>query len=134
MNFDWRSWVYERLSTDTTILSLVGSADNILGAGALEGAVADKPFVVILMDPEVPGPFPGSAASGCVVAAHDEPGDYLVADAILTAVRSRLGGQVASVGAVAARWLGDSQDLADESLGTIYRTSTFGLTGLEGTQ
>lgn len=129
-DFDWRSWMYQRLSTFSEITDVVG--DRIIGAGGLEGSVNEKPFIVLLMDPETPGPFPGASTSGGVVAVHDEPGDYLRTDTLLRAVRRRLSGQVGSPGAVACQWLGDSQDLSDESLGTIYRTSTFGFAGLEG--
>jgi hypothetical protein len=61
--------------------------------------------------------------------AHDQPGSYARIDAILAAVRGALVGQVALPGAVACRWQGDSQDLADDGLGTITRNSAFRLVG-----
>jgi len=129
--FDWRSWVFSTLSTDATVLPHV-PASRILGAGALEGSVNDKPFINIMFDQDVPGPFPGVSTQRCVVWVHDEPGDYLRIGTVLRAVRSALSGQVAGAGAVGCRWLGDSQDLSDESMGTITRNATFGMSGLKG--
>lgn len=129
---DWRSYAFERISTSTSVLEHVPE-EYVFGAGSLKGSVSKSPFIVILFDPETPGPFPGAINSGFVVAVHDEPGDYLRIGTLLRAVRGALVGQVRRPGAVACQWLGDSQDLSDESLGTIYRTATFSAAGLEGT-
>lgn len=127
---DWRSWAYNRISTCQEILDAVG-VDGVIGGGALEGAVAKKPFVVISFDQTNPGPFPGSETQGMSVWVHDEPGDYLRIGTLLKAARDVLVGQVASLGAVACVWQGDSQDLSDESLGTITRNASFMMTNTE---
>lgn len=57
--------------------------------------------------------------------AHDQPGSYQRIDSLLAAVRAALVGPVALPGAIACRWQGDSQDLADDGLGTITRNSAF---------
>lgn len=132
--FDWRSWVFSTLSGHAPLLALV-SADSIYGAGSLTKPPTKQPFIVIKMEPEVPGPFEGVTRSRVALWAHDEPGDYLRLGTVLAACRVALCGsganvgQVAQPGAVAARWQGDSGDLADPDFGTILRTATFDLLG-----
>lgn len=129
MAFDWRTWIYGKVSNDSGVLALVPKA-SIYGSGSLEGSPASKPFLILSFDPEVPGPFPGSTERSALVWAHDVPGDYLAIDAVLSAVRAALVGQVPSQHAIGCRWSGDSQDLADESLGTITRNATFTMNGI----
>lgn len=136
-DFDWRTWVYQRLISDAPTLALVPAA-QIHGAGSITKPPTKKPFIVIKMEPEEPGPFPGVSRSRVGLWVHDEPGDYLQIGDIIDATKSALvgpgqrTGQVAAVGAVGARWMGTSGDLADPDFGTIFRTSTYDLLGKDG--
>lgn len=135
---DWRVWLYETISNDDALLALV-PADNIYGGGSLLAPPETKPFLVIRLEPEDPGPFPGVSRQRASLWAHDEPGDYMRIGSVLRACRAALVGSGATVGqvvnaagAVAASWQGDSGDLADPDYGTILRTSSYDLMGRDG--
>lgn len=130
---NWRSWAYGKVSEDLAVLSLV-PAERIFGGGSLEGSVAKKPFIVLSFGQKIPGPFPGSEADTLVVWAHDEPGDYLLVDQILEAIRGALSGQTAIRGGISCQWSGDSIDLSDENFGTITRNSTFTFNSVKESQ
>lgn len=133
-DFDWRSWLFGRISTDGPTLAFIPAA-SVYGAGSLMKPPENKPFLVIRMGTEDPGPFPGVVVAHAVLWVHDEPGDYLrIGQALAAARRALLGteprlGQVVQVGAVGCRWMGDSEDLSDPDLGTITRNSTYDLLG-----
>lgn len=134
MMFDWRTWIYQRLIADAPFALLLPQS-SVLGAGGMTAVPKVKPFLVIKMEPEIPGPFPGVARGRTSLWAHDTPGDYLRLDAVLSAARTALCGpgvalgRVAQVGAVGIQWMGDSADLSDPDFGTIIRTSEFDLLG-----
>lgn len=136
-DFDWRSWVFQTLTAHAPTLALI-PADQIFGAGGLQKPPTKKPFIIIKMEDTEPGPFPGVSRNRVGLWAHDEPGDYLAIDGALATAKAALLGaegrtaQVSAPGAVAARWMGDSGDLADPDLGTIFRTSTYDLHGKDG--
>ena len=122
---NWRQWIYQKLTADPAVIAIVPAA-RIYSAGALTGRVNTNPFLVIRMMPVNRELAEGVAHSQNVaIWAHDQPGSYARIDALLGAVRASLVGQVALPGAVACRWQGDSQDLADDGLGTITRNSAF---------
>jgi hypothetical protein len=125
---NWREWLFETLQAATGVTAVV-DADEVYGAGALQGSQAKHktPFIVVRMDPSAPGPYPGSRTHRAAVYVHDRPGTYTRLDAALRAAEAALVGQVALPGAIACRWEGDSQDQADEALGTITRSSTYAL-------
>lgn len=123
---NWRVWMAETL-VDSTVLTEVLDADDVYGAGSLQGSPAVKPFAVIKMDPSTPARVPGARVSQATLSVHDNPGAYDTIDAVLRAAEAALAGQVALPGAICCTWAGDTQDLADESLGTIYRQSTYTL-------
>lgn len=137
MNFAWRPWIYQTLISDIALAALLPQS-SIFGAGSIKSPPKVRPFLVIKMDPEIPGPFPGVGRGGATLWAHDEPGDYMRLDSLLSAARAALGcaemplGQVAQVGAIGIRWQGDSQDLSDSDFGTIVKTSTYELLGEDG--
>lgn len=137
---NWRTWLYENVTGNAPLLTLLPQPNpeaSIHGAGSLQAPPVNRPFLVIKMEPTVPGPFPGAYRGRVAFWAHDEPGDYLRLDSLLSAVRQGLGcaggvvGQVVQVGAVGVRWQGDSADLSDPDFGTILRTSTYDLLGKE---
>lgn len=122
---NWRQWIYQTLSSNVSVTSLV-PANRILSSGALKGRIDANPFIVIRMMPMTRELAEGVAHSQNVqVWAHDQPGSYQRIDSVLAAVRAALVGVVALPGAHACRWQGDSQDLADDGLGTVTRNSAF---------
>lgn len=140
---DWRSWAFQTLRADAALAALLPQqADGdpyVFGAGAIEEPPAKRPFVSLIMGDEVPGPFAGVSRARLAVHAHDEPGDYLRLGSVLAAVRSALapdlGTRASAVrvpGGVACIWQGDSGDLANPDLGTIFRISTYDLQGRDG--
>lgn len=136
---DWRTWAYQRLKIDVPLAALLPQLPDgdeaIYGAGSITDPPSVHPFIILKMEPEVPGPFPGVSAARIGVHAHDEPGDYVRIGSVLQAARSALvgsGGQVVALGAVACVWRGTSADLSDPDLGTIFRTITFDLYGKDG--
>lgn len=134
---DWRVWAYDQLSVDDALLALL-PAESMFGAGSIEKPPSKKPFLVIQLGEEVPGPFKAVSRQRLTLYGHDEPGDYMRLGAILRACRSALVGADAQVGAVlavggvAVSWQGDSGDLADTDYGTILRTSSYDLHGKDG--
>lgn len=122
---NWRQWIYQSLTANGSITAIV-PASRIFSSGALTGRIDANPFLVIRMMPSNMELSEGVAHSQNVaVWAHDQPGSYQRIDTLLGLVRATLVGQVASPGAIACRWQGDSQDLADDGLGTITRNSAF---------
>lgn len=126
---NWRQWIYQTLSGNSGVTSLV-PAPRIISSGALTGRQDANPFIVIRMMPMTRELGEGVAHSQNVeIWAHDQPGSYGRIDSILAAVRAALVGQVALPGAVACRWQGDSGDLADDGLATITKNSAFRCVG-----
>lgn len=134
---NWRTWAYQRLSQDAAFTALVPVA-SIYGAGSITEPPQEKPFCVIKLGAELPGPFPGVSRQRVALYVHDEPGDYLAIGTALAAARTALigaegsVGQVVALGAVACAWQGDGPDLADPDFGTIFRTSDYDLHGRNG--
>ena len=133
---DWRTWLYEVLTTDPTLATLV-PAEQIHGAGSLTKPPAKKPFIIINFGALISGAFPGLDLQNVTLWVHDEPGSYQRITAALAAIRASLApdggrqGRVVGVpGAIAARWQGDSADINDEGLRTIARNTTYQLSGV----
>ena len=126
----WRTWAYQTLTNGSNLGEFEEELkDAVFGAGSLKGSPSQRPFIVVRMGPKIPTPVPGTSSDELVVAVHDEPGDYLRINTLLDLVRSALEGPVAQEGAIAARWTGESGDLADEGYGTIFRTNSFQCVG-----
>lgn len=128
MAVNWRVWMKETL--DAAGLTGIPPA-QITAAGSLEATppVAQRPFIVIRVGPKLRGPFPGVHVHNAAIWVHDEPGDYGRIDTALEEIRAAIEGSVPEADGVAARWLGDSQELADDLLGTILRNTTYQLNG-----
>lgn len=133
---DWRVWLFDRLRLNAPLTTLL-PAVNMFGAGSLTVAPEVKPFMVIRLEPEQPGPYPGSNRARATLWVHDEPGDYMRIDAVLKAAKTALVGAAqvapaAGVGAIACAWRGNSSDLSDPDYKTIMRNSTYDLIGKDG--
>lgn len=127
-DIDWRVWAKVRLDGAAPVTAIVPAA-SILGAGSIEENVKNRPFIIVKVGVELPGPFPGSTVQSLTLWVHDDPGDYMKIDSILKATRDALEGAVPESGGVVCRWMGDSVDLADEGFKTICRNQTFQLNG-----
>ena len=126
---EWRSWLRNKLIADATLTALV-PASRIFASGSLEGRIILKPFIVVRVDDDVPGPYPGAWRTTATLWCHDDPGSYLRLGAILSACRLALIGSASGLsGAIAGQWLGNSGDLSDDDFGTIVRYITFSLNG-----
>ncbi len=131
---DWRTWVYDRLRLDATILTDV-PAESVYAAGSLTGAPANRPFIVITFGAESPelndGDRPSATSQRATVYVHDTPGDYLRIGRILRNVRTLLAGNVTGMsgGGILGLWEGESSDLADELFKTIMRYGEYRFVG-----
>lgn len=128
---NWRSWVFGKLTT--TPVSTHVPTGSVFAGGALTGSPDARPFIVYRMADESStlrgdGGDLGSSLM-LTVWAYDNAGSYDRIDTILSAVRSALSGVVASAGAVACEWLGNSPELEDRELNALTRFATFKLIG-----
>lgn len=128
-DIDWRVWLKVKLDNGTT--ATLVPAKRIYGAGRFEDDPGERPFIVIRCGPESRGPFPGATVRTATIWVHDDPGSYMTIDSILAAIKSDLEGAVTEAGGVAARWTGDSTELADEGFKTITRNTSYQLNGKE---
>lgn len=131
---DWRTWVYDRLRLDATILADVPEA-SIYGAGSLQGAPVNRPFIVITFGTDLPeledGDQPSATSQRASIYVHDTPGDYLRIGRILRNVRTLLAGNVTGMtaGGIVGLWEGDSPDSADDLFKTIMRYGEYRFVG-----
>jgi hypothetical protein len=129
---DWRTYVYDTLRNNAAFALLV-PVDSLFGSGALEGAPAERPFVVLRFGIDRPmlkdGFDPVATSQFMTLYAHDAPGDFLRINQILVAARKALVGQVIGPGGICAEWLGDSDDLADDIYKTNMRNGEYQFTG-----
>jgi diadenosine tetraphosphatase ApaH/serine/threonine PP2A family protein phosphatase len=129
---NWREWVFNRLSQNSTFTSIV-PIESIYGSGSIEQTPSQKPFIVLTFGVEQvelsDGEQPSATSQYFTLWAHDNPGDYQRLDQILSASRMALVGPVVGAGAICAKWMGDSGDIADDTYGTIVRNSEYRLVG-----
>lgn len=129
---DWRTYIYDTLRNNASFALLV-PVGSLYGSGALQGAPAAKPFVVLRFGVERPllkdGFNPVATGQFLTVYVHDNPGDFLRINQILAAVRVALVGQVIGPGGICVEWLGDSDDLADDVYKTNMRNGEYQLLG-----
>lgn len=126
---DWRKWIYDTLTGDVDIANAVGGPENIHGAGSLSGPPADKPFIVIRFEQNLPGPFSSVAAQDANVYVHDEPGGYVTIGYILGLVKTAIEQRGFAENVQGVVWQGDSADLADDGYGTIVRSTSYRFNG-----
>lgn len=131
---DWRTWAYDRLRLDATILADV-PAGSIYGGGSLTGAPSSRPFIIISFGTNLPeindADVPVATSQRATIYVHDTPGDYLRIGRILRNVRTVLAGNVTgmSSGGILGTWEGDSGDLADDLFKTIMRFGEYRFAG-----
>lgn len=134
---DWRTWIYDRLRLDASILADVPATD-IYGAGSLIKPPARRPFIVIRFNAESPevqdADAPMVTSQRGTIWVHDTPGDYLRIDRILRNTRTLIAGNVTGMkgnggGGIMAIWEGVSGDFADDVFGTITKYGEFRLVG-----
>lgn len=125
---DWRTWVYQTLTTDAA-LTLEVPADAIFGAGGIESRPEAETFIVITFGNDLPGTVSGVVETIAQVWVHDLPGDYLRITTILGLVKAALL-SVVSPG-WEPQWSGDSPELTNPDYDTFVRFSTYTLRGSE---
>lgn len=111
----------------------VANGFAVHAAGSLTGSPKVRPFIVINVGQDVPelndGDAPAWSKRSASIWVHDDPGSYDRIDDIIVAIRTALVGQVAQPGAIAITWDGDSDQLADDMMGTIVRNTNYQLVG-----
>ncbi|MGI0002439.1 MAG: hypothetical protein ACRD42_05105 [Nitrososphaeraceae archaeon] len=134
-DIDWRIWIYDKLRNYTAFIDLVPEA-RIFGAGSLVG-VPEKPFVVIHVGNEF-REGPGLSRTTGTIWAHDDTGNFLLIDSILSEVRNALCGMGESIGwvtgpgGIACQWDNDGPDQSDQGYGTLMRSTQYQLLGRNG--
>lgn len=123
---NWRTWVYPKLVN-------VLPAAQVFAGGALAEVPAVRPFIVYRLNNKTAAMRDNDRAIATFdvldVWVYDNPGSYDRIETTLEAVKVQLVGQVASVGAIACSWQGDSGELADDALKAITKNSTYRLVG-----
>lgn len=130
---DWGTWLKSTLDGSADVTDDVPT-EFIFGAGAIEKVPAHFPFIEIKVGSANRGPFPGAVERVSTIWVHDEPGDYSLIDAVIENVKTALSGVQREAGTgeesgVCCRWIGDSQELADDGYHTITRNTSFQLNG-----
>lgn len=133
---DWRTWAYDRLRLDATILADVPE-DSIYGPGSLTGSPGKRPFIILYFGAETPelndGDAPVATSQRGTIQVHDDPGDFLRIARILSNIRTLLAGNVTGMnGGIMALWEGDSGDLSDDLFKTIVRYGEYRFVGKVG--
>jgi hypothetical protein len=129
---DWRTWVYDKLVSETAVTTLV-PAPRIFSTLSVDDTPDVKPFIVIRMGTdrdELAQEDEGHSAGSheCAIWVHDDPIGYTGIDAVIEAIKDSMR-DVDGQDVIAARWNGDSGDLADDLRGTVVRTTNFRLDG-----
>lgn len=141
-----RVWVYDRMATDSTLLTLVGTSvttdpmetpgnplddvttivPRVYQSTSLNATPHEKPFIMYRQTSDVQS-FRGDDGDvirqkGYMIFAHDVPGDYLRIDSVIDRLRTLFGDVVDQAeGIVRSTWLETSDDLRDEDMGTITK-------------
>lgn len=127
---NWRQYLKQRMDTIA-----VANGFTVFAAGALTGSPPSdqRPFIVINVGSDYPelndGDAPAWSKRTASIWVHDDPGSYDRIDDIIPAIRAALVGQVAQPDAIAITWDGDSDQLADDMMGTIVRNTNYQLIG-----
>lgn len=125
---NWRHWLKSRMDTVPGLEEF-----DVYGGGSLTGSPEHRPFIVINVGLDVPelndGDAPAWTRRMASIWVHDDPGSYDRIDDIISAIRGELVGQVSREGAICCLWDGDSDQLADDMMGTITRYISLQLVG-----
>jgi len=118
---DWRTWLYEQATATGVLEELGGRVYQ-----TLDHAPVDRPFMVIRLEETSRNVGRFQTATFWI---HDNPGSYLVIDALHAELRALIEGQVSEEGAIAVEWQGEGPDLSDDARGTVVRSATYRLVG-----
>jgi hypothetical protein len=117
-----RQNVYNVLN-DVSVTSLIPG--GIHAAGSLTGSEFPRPFLAYRVGAEVPAlrgdDFEEATETTVQVWVYDKPGSYKTIEQVLEAVRARFRVTVA----LRSRWLGDSDEFADDEQKAILKYGTF---------
>lgn len=106
---------------------------DVYAGGSLTGSPEKRPFIVINVGSDFPelndGDVPAWSKRSASIWVHDDPGSYDKIDTIIKAIRDKLVGQVAQADAICITWDGDSDQFADDMMGTIVRNTSYQLIG-----
>ncbi len=125
---NWRVWVKQKLDGITTLTNIVPTT-SIFAAGSLTSIPQTRPFLIIKIGLASPELKDEVNATDLTISVHDAVGTYTNIDTVLSILRNALEGQVSDAGGVYCIWRGDSDDLSDDALETIYKTSSYSLIG-----
>ena len=120
-----RQHVYNVLNEASVTALLASGAGGIHAGASLTGSEFPRPFLVYRVGLEV-SVLRGDdgdqrAEINVSVWAYDKPGSYKTIEQILEAVRARF----AAVETLRSRWLGNSEELADDEQKAILKYGTF---------
>lgn len=115
---DWRTWVYDRLTNDSEVTSIV-PAFSWHAASALESAPESKPFGVIKFGPVV-SRIVTVQQTNVAIWVHDHPGSFLLIDSAMIAVGHALRDPIED-GSIGVDVGEISEDFSDDILGTITK-------------
>lgn len=122
-----RTWLYSRLSTWPGLVLLQG--DRVFAKKSMTSSVEDHPFTVFKLGNATNAALAETvdvANQFCQIYVHDvsdeDGGDYQRIDSIITEMkRALINANSAPDGIISVQFLETSQDLNDETLGTIMK-------------
>lgn len=122
----WRKWLYEAITGSSLITDLI-PAERWFSSPALD-RVPEAPFGVYRLGVETEQ-VGDVTAIPAEIWVHDKQSSYLLIDDVIMLLRAQIPETTVPDGGYPPVWIGDSADQQDESMGTIFRTSSFQLYG-----
>lgn len=119
-----RTWIYERMNGDGALTSELPG--GIHASTSLDHTPHEKPFVMYRSVANVPDlrgdDIDQTATETFLIFVHDQPGDYLAIDEILSRAYFLFSNVTdPSAGIIRSNWLETSEDFRDEDMGTIMK-------------
>lgn len=134
-----REYVFGLLADDATLAAAAGFADTqalsaaMFGSNAVDDKPGPRPFIVLHWGNVDSQKFGSTGRRDLTIWVYDEPADYTRIDAVLrrarTLIESAVGVQTEVGWLNAVDWLGESDDLWDESYGAITRNMSLRCVG-----
>lgn len=122
----WRKWLYGILTSDADVTEIIPAERWYPSANFKE--VPPTLFGVYKLGPES-HEIADATLIPAEVWVYDSPGSYTRIDDALKRIRDAVISAPADDGMFPAEWAGDSEDLSDDEMGTIFRTASFQLRG-----
>jgi hypothetical protein len=123
--------VYGLLATDAALATAAGYADTthlsaaIFGSNSVDDVPAPRPFIVLHWGSVEPTRYGTVGRRELTIWVYDEPADYARIDAMLRRIRTLISSAVGVATTLGwlhqVDWLGESDDLWDESYQAIAR-------------